>query len=57
MQSIAALVNQLVETDDRQDLLEYGLLVVLITAIAIAGIAYLGDAIYTVRWEPFVDAI
>ena len=57
MQAVVTMVSRLVETDDGQDLVEYGLLVVLIALVAIAGVSYLGDVIYTILWEPLANAI
>ena len=57
MQQVAVFVRRLIVKDEGQDLVEYGLLVVLIALIAIAGVSYLGDVIYSVLWEPLADAI
>jgi Flp pilus assembly pilin Flp len=57
MQSIATMVSHLVETDDRLDAVEYALVVIMVAAIVVLGMAYLGDAIYTMRWEPLANAI
>jgi Flp pilus assembly pilin Flp len=40
-----------VRDDDGQDLLEYGLLGVLIAVVALAGVQTLGNTIYTTFWE------
>jgi Flp pilus assembly pilin Flp len=44
-------IGRLVTGDDGQDLLEYGLLAVLIAVVAITGVETLGNTIYTVFWE------
>ena len=57
MHAVAAIFNRLVTADDGQDLVEYGLLVVLIAAIAIAGVSLLGNAVSAVLWTPLANAI
>ncbi len=52
---VAALVKRLVVRDDGQDLLEYGLLVVLIAVVALADVSSLGGKIYTVLWPPIAN--
>jgi Flp pilus assembly pilin Flp len=44
-------IGRLVTDDEGQDLLEYGLLAVLIAVVAMAGVTTLGQAIHTVFWE------
>jgi Flp pilus assembly pilin Flp len=44
-------IGRLVADDDGQDLLEYGLLAVLIAAVAVAGVTTLGETIQSVFWE------
>lgn len=55
MQAVVALVNRLVATDDGQDLVEYGLLVVLIAILAIAGINFVGQMVNAVLWQPIAN--
>ena len=57
MQVVIAVFNRFVARDDGQDLVEYGLLVVLIAVIAIAGISFLGSAVNAVLWTPLANAI
>ncbi len=57
MHAVTAIFNRLVTADDGQDLVEYGLLVVLIAVIAMAGVSFLGEVIFTVLWEPLSNAI
>ena len=51
MARLLPFINRFVKGDDGQDLLEYGLLAVLIAVVAIAGVQTLGSTIYTVFWE------
>lgn len=44
-------VGRFVTDDEGQDLLEYGLLAVLIAVVVIAGVTTLGQTIHTVFWE------
>jgi Flp pilus assembly pilin Flp len=48
-------VNFLVRNDEGQDLLEYGLLAVLIAVGAIVAVASLGGAINNVLWQTIVQ--
>jgi Flp pilus assembly pilin Flp len=49
---MCAAVRRLVRHDDGQDLLEYGLLAVLIAVFVIGGISSLSTAINSVFWQP-----
>jgi Flp pilus assembly pilin Flp len=49
---MCAAVRRLVRLDDGQDLLEYGLLAVLIAVFVIGGISSLSNAINSVFWQP-----
>jgi Flp pilus assembly pilin Flp len=51
MQNVIAAVARLAYEDDGQDLLEYGLLAVLIAVVALAGVATLGQQISSVFWN------
>jgi len=51
MEGMLAVVDRFVRRDDGQDLLEYGLLVVLIAVVAIAGVTTLGQTINNVFWQ------
>ena len=55
MHAVVALVNRLVAGDDGQDLVEYGVLVVLIAILAIAGISFVGQAVNAVLWQPIAN--
>jgi Flp pilus assembly pilin Flp len=52
---VAVLVRRFVVRDDGQDLLEYGLLVVLIAIVALAAVSSLGGTINTVLWQPIAN--
>jgi Flp pilus assembly pilin Flp len=51
MQQVLVAVRRLVRHDDGQDLLEYGLLMVLIAILAIGAVSALGQTISTVFWN------
>jgi Flp pilus assembly pilin Flp len=51
MQQVLVLVRRLVHHDDGQDLLEYGLLMVLIAILAIGAVTALGQTVSTVFWN------
>jgi Flp pilus assembly pilin Flp len=55
MKRVLAAVSHLVRRDDGQDLLEYGLLAVLIAVVVIAGITSLGSTITNVFWQPIAQ--
>jgi Flp pilus assembly pilin Flp len=57
MSAVVALVNKLMFRDEGQDLIEYGLLVVLIAIVAIAGAATLGNVVNTVFWQTIANAL
>jgi Flp pilus assembly pilin Flp len=50
-----ALVGRFVVRDDGQDLLEYGLLVVLIALVTLVAVGSLGATIKTVFWQPIAQ--
>jgi len=51
MQQMLVAVGRLVTREDGQDLLEYGLLAVLIAIFALGAVASLGQTVYTVFWS------
>jgi Flp pilus assembly pilin Flp len=51
MRYVIAGIGRLVRRDDGQDLLEYGLLVVLIAILAMGAISTLGQTVLTVFWN------
>ena len=50
-------VQRLVRDERGQDLLEYGLLVVLIALVAVLAVGTLGTTVNTKLWLPIVSAI
>ncbi len=55
MSAVVAVVTRLVVGDDGQDLMEYGLLIVLIAIVALAAVTTLGNTINTVLWQPIAN--
>jgi len=55
MQHLVAMARELVAADEGQDLLEYGLLVVLIAVVAMGAITLLGNQINTVMWQAIAN--
>lgn len=55
MHRVLVTVNFLVRNDEGQDLLEYGLLAVLIAVGAVLAVASLGGTINTVLWQTIVQ--
>ena len=55
MQRILAIVQGLVARDDGQDLMEYGLLVVLIAVVATIAVTAVGVQIDTVLWQAIAN--
>jgi Flp pilus assembly pilin Flp len=55
MVRVLAAVNDLVRRDDGQDLLEYGLLVVLIAIVVMAGMTSVGKTVMDVFWQPIAQ--
>jgi len=51
MQQVLAAVGRLVRHDDGQDLLEYGLLAVLIAIVALGAVMTLGNTINNLFWQ------
>lgn len=52
MHRLLAVAARLVRQDDGQDLMEYGLLAVLIAIVVMTAVSTLGVAIKTVFWTP-----
>jgi Flp pilus assembly pilin Flp len=50
MNRVLPVIDRLVRGDDGQDLLEYGLLAVLIAVVVIVGVTAVGETIHTVFW-------
>ena len=55
MQHILATLAGLTRADDGQDLLEYGVLTVLIAVVAIGAIMLLGNQVNAVLWQTIVN--
>ena len=53
MKQVLSAVGRLVANDEGQDLLEYGLLAVLIAIFAMAAVKTLGETIFATFWELF----
>jgi pilus assembly protein Flp/PilA len=51
MQQVLAIVGRLVKQDEGQDLLEYGLLAVLIAIVALGAVMTLGTTINNIFWN------
>jgi Flp pilus assembly pilin Flp len=51
MEHVLAAVSRLVRRDDGQDLIEYGLLAVLIAVVVMVGVTSVGQAIMSVFWR------
>jgi Flp pilus assembly pilin Flp len=57
MTQMVTAIGRLVLRDRGQDLLEYGLLAALIAIVAMAGIATLGNTMYSVFWRSIAQAV
>jgi pilus assembly protein Flp/PilA len=57
MHRLFAAVGQFVRQDEGQDLLEYGLLAVLIAIVVMAAVTTLGTTIQSVFWTPIAAAL
>jgi Flp pilus assembly pilin Flp len=55
MDRVLVAVGRLVRDDDGQDLLEYGLIAVLIAIACVFAITSLGQTINTVLWSPIAQ--
>lgn len=55
MGRVVAAVGRLVLRDEGQDLLEYGLLAVLIAVVVMTGITTLGQQINSVLWQTIAN--
>jgi Flp pilus assembly pilin Flp len=56
MNTVLTAVRRLVAKDDGQDLLEYGLLAVLIAIFAMAAVTSVGRQIYDLFWRQIANA-
>jgi Flp pilus assembly pilin Flp len=57
MDRTLARVKQLLKSDDGQDLIEYGLIAVLIATGAILMITTVGSELNTLFWVPIANAV
>jgi Flp pilus assembly pilin Flp len=57
MATVLIAVERLLRKDDGQDLIEYGLLAVLIAVAAVITVRTLGQTINTVLWQVIVQAV
>ncbi|MCU1383293.1 MAG: hypothetical protein JWL71_1990 [Acidobacteria bacterium] len=57
MTQLKTSIARLVDGDQGQDLIEYGLLVALIAIVAIVGVSTVGNTIYTVFWSSIGQAV
>jgi pilus assembly protein Flp/PilA len=57
MNTVLIAVRRLVAKDDGQDLLEYGLLAVLIAVVVMAGVTTVGNKIFEVFWRQIANAV
>jgi Flp pilus assembly pilin Flp len=57
MNTVLMAVRRLVRKDDGQDLLEYGLLAVLIAVVVMTSITTVGNRIFDVFWKQIANAI
>ena len=55
MAHVITVIARLAREDDGQDLLEYGLLAVLIAVVVMAGVTTLGNQINNVLWQTIVQ--
>jgi Flp pilus assembly pilin Flp len=56
MRRAISVLRRFVRKDDGQDLVEYGLLVVLIAVVAMAGVTTLGVKVNTAFWQFIVNS-
>ena len=54
---VLARLERLVVDDDGQDLLEYGLLAVLIAVVVMTGVTAVGHTIVSVFWQAIGNAV
>jgi Flp pilus assembly pilin Flp len=55
MNTVLTAVRRLVAKDDGQDLLEYGLLAVLIAVVAMTAITSVGNRVFDVFWRQIAN--
>ena len=57
MAQVLTAIGRLVQRNDGQDLIEYGLLAALIAVVAMVGVTALGDTIYNIFWRGIGQAL
>ena len=57
MNTVMTVIQRLLKKDDGQDLLEYGLLAVLIAVVAIGGVSSVGSKIIDVFWNSIANVV
>jgi Flp pilus assembly pilin Flp len=57
MTQMVTTIGRLLVREKGQDLLEYGLLAALIAFVAMAGIAAIGNTMYSVFWNSIAQAV
>ncbi len=57
MSRMVTALGRLLQLEDGQDLIEYGLLAALIAIVAMVGVSALGDTIYNVFWRNIGQAL
>ena len=57
MNTVLTAVRRLMRKDDGQDLLEYGLLAVLIAVVVMSGVTSVGNKIIDVFWRSIGNAV
>ena len=57
MTQIRSSIRRLVDGDQGQDLIEYGLLAALIVIAALVGVTTVGNTIFTVFWSGIGQAV
>lgn len=57
MARVLAALNHLIRRDDGQDLIEYGLLAVLIAVVVVAGVTAVGSTIMSVFWQAIGQSV
>jgi Flp pilus assembly pilin Flp len=55
MQRVIVTIAALARRDDGQDLLEYGLVAVLIAIVAMVAVTSVGGTINTLWWQPIAE--
>ena len=51
--SVVSTLRTLFVSDTGQDLIEYGLLMLLVAVVAVSSVKTLGDFLNTALWDPF----